>query len=128
MYLLIFLALINIVLNYFFIKKMGITGAAVATGLSYFLFNTGKYIFVKKSFQFSIVWADHVRIILWTLGVFVSIYALSFTWGPIVNIFVKSLLISLLLGLGVWWLNPLGEIRHMARDMFFKATKLFRHE
>lgn len=126
MYLLIFLALINIVLNYFFIKTMGITGAAVATGLSYFLFNVGKYIFVKKSFQFSIVWKDHLKIGLMTLTVFFVIYIIPFAWHPIINIILKSLLISLLLGMGMWWLNPLGEFRQIAQNMLTKWVLFFK--
>lgn len=124
MYLLVFLAIINMLLNYVFISRMGITGAAVATGISYFLFNVSKYIFVKRAFRFYISWVDHIKILTWVLITFGFMYVLSFPWSPVVNIMVKNVFIIVLLGGGLWVLNPLGELRNTVKE-FIHKIKIF---
>ncbi len=124
MYFLIILAVINVFLNYIFIKNHGIIGAAVATGISYFLFNVMKYIFVQREFQLNIIWADHIKVLIWSIAVFLSVYWIPFSSMPIINMIVKGILITGLFGAGMIWINPMGEMRDLARDFYKKLITL----
>lgn len=51
-YFILFLATLVVISNFIFIPIWGITGAAVATFISGFLYNLGRYLFLYKKFKF----------------------------------------------------------------------------
>ncbi|MGT2829358.1 oligosaccharide flippase family protein [Streptococcus hillyeri] len=82
---------INVVLNYFFIPKMGIYGAAFATVLSYLSLLIFHHIISKKRYQY-----NEVGVKLYSLLSMIAIgYAL------LMNYFLNSLLIRWSFGIGV---------------------------
>ncbi|WP_418510002.1 lipopolysaccharide biosynthesis protein [Corallibacter sp.] len=101
----VFLAILTIILNMYFIPKFGINGAAFATFIAMFLYNVAKIWFVYFKFKinpFSINTSKVFVLILVSLGVF---YFWDFGFHPVVGIALKTLLITFFYGFFVYWLN-----------------------
>lgn len=111
MYFLIVMAIVNVTLNYIFIQMIGIVGAALATFLSYLIFNGLKYFFLKAKFGFYIQWLPHLMI----AGIGILIFAgMSFVlpdFHPIFNIVLKAILLTITFSIAILILNPGGEVR-----------------
>lgn len=86
----------SVLLNYIFIPKYGINGAAVATLVSIAGYSLAKLFFVVarlKLFPFSI---KNFWLLLVTVLLFFGFYYWDFPFHPVLNIFIKSGLVSLL--------------------------------
>ncbi|WP_142785992.1 lipopolysaccharide biosynthesis protein [Changchengzhania lutea] len=97
------LVLITIVLNIVFIPLYGLNGAAFATFLAIFIYNTIKLIFIKKKFSmlpFSNATFKVGGVIILS---FVLFYFWDFSFNPILNIIIKSVLIAALYGFIVYY-------------------------
>lgn len=102
-YLTFFFMLILVVSNLILIPLYGIFGAALATLISKFLFNLFKYIFLLKNLQFQpFSWKTAILLCLgFATAILVSFLpALS---NYILDIAVRSSLLSLIFGLGVYF-------------------------
>jgi len=66
-YFIIFLAVLTIISNYLLIPKWGITGAAIATALSGFIYNFSRYIFLLVIYKFQPF--NYKYLIVLTIGV-----------------------------------------------------------
>lgn len=113
MYFLLMLGLVNVFLNYFMISRYGLIGAAIATSVSYLIFNILKHIFVRRRFGFTLSFESHFLVILIGLMVFAVLYFFSFEFHPFINMVLKSLMTTLLFIILIWKINPGGEIRHL---------------
>ncbi|TGV01601.1 lipopolysaccharide biosynthesis protein [Flavivirga rizhaonensis] len=88
------LVILMIVLNIIFIPLFGINGAALATSIAVFAYDSIKLLFVYQKFKIHPFTKDIFRIaILITLSVFLF-YFWEFPFGPIINIALKSTLIT----------------------------------
>jgi O-antigen/teichoic acid export membrane protein len=90
------LVILTIVFNIVFIPKFGIEGAAFATFLAIFLYNTSKLIFVRLKFKmhpFSKATFKSLALMAVVIGLF---YFWDFPFHPLVNITLKSGIISVL--------------------------------
>lgn len=88
------LVFMMIALNMIFIPLYGIVGAALATLISVLIYNTIKLLFVVKKmnlYPFSLNTAKSFAIII---AVFLAFYFWDFPFHPIVNIGLKSILIT----------------------------------
>ncbi len=92
-------AIINIVLNYIFIKKIGYTAAAYTTLVTYFLYFVFHY-FLAKKIEGRFIYSNKVMLIL-SIGIlfanFTSIGLLSYAiirWGLVIVISFLSVLIE----------------------------------
>jgi O-antigen/teichoic acid export membrane protein len=95
------LVVLTVTLNMYFIPNFGIEGAAIATLISIGLYSVAKFLFVvfkMDLFPFTIKTVVSLGIIALT---FVFFYFWNFSFHPIINILLKSLLISLF----YWGLN-----------------------
>lgn len=109
----VFLAVLTIVLNALFIPAFGINGAAFATLIAMFLYSASKVGFVYAKFKMSPFSTSTVKVfilILVCMGVF---YFWDFPFHPIVNIALKSVLISLVYALAVYGLNLSEDINKL---------------
>lgn len=89
------LAILTVVLNILLIPDYGINGAALATFISIFIYNSAKLIFVYYKFKmlpFSTNTLKTFILIVISIAVF---YFWEFPFHPIINIILKSVLISL---------------------------------
>ncbi|WP_303317735.1 polysaccharide biosynthesis C-terminal domain-containing protein [Flavivirga abyssicola] len=90
------LVILMIVLNIVFIPLFGINGAALATSIAVFAYDSIKLLFVYQKFKIHPFTKDIFRIaVLITLSVFLF-YFWEFPFVPIVNIALKSALITVL--------------------------------
>jgi O-antigen/teichoic acid export membrane protein len=87
------LAVLTIVLNFLFIPKWGMTGAALASFISIFIFNVVKLGFVKRKFGFLPFTGATLKVFATLLLLAVLFNMLQFSFHPIINILLKSILI-----------------------------------
>ncbi len=112
------LAVLTIVLNIIYIPEFGINGAALATFIAVFLYNVAKLAFVKYKFKmlpFTLNTSKVLVLIIVSLGVF---YFWDFRFHPIINIGLKSILITAFYGLIVYGLNFSNDISNILNKLF----------
>ncbi|MFL0352726.1 lipopolysaccharide biosynthesis protein [Xanthomarina sp. GH4-25] len=119
----VFLAALTVVLNIIFIPLYGINGAAFATFIAILIYNISKIAFVYSKFKMLPFSANTVKVIvllLVSLGVF---YFWDFPFHPIINIALKSILISLSYGVLVYTLNLSDDISSLINKIFRRSRK-----
>lgn len=120
-YSILFLAVVNIIMNYYLIKAQGVVGAAIATSISILLYNLSLvvYLYFKNSVQpFSI------RLFL-VIAFGVLAYAAGLIIGfesHLLNILLRSLLIFLVFVPLIYYAKVSSEINDVI-DTFAKKTK-----
>lgn len=115
------LILLTIISNYFLIKSYGIIGAAIATAITYFIYNAIKVIYIKwrfKSDPFSFSYFKTVLILL-VIGAIGNVITL-FPEDPILSVLIKTILFSLLLIIGFYGLKVKAEILDLPRKLMKK--------
>ncbi|MCB9310308.1 MAG: polysaccharide biosynthesis C-terminal domain-containing protein [Lewinellaceae bacterium] len=116
LYFLLFLAAINITMNYFLIKDYGMVGAATSTLVSYFIYNVIKYIFVRHNFGFKLPLNPIAGMMLWFSACIILMSKVHLSFHPILNIMIIGTFISILFGIGIWILNPYNLIQDLVKD------------
>ncbi len=89
------LAIMAFIFNMIFIPRFGIMGAAIATFLAFFIYNTSKIYIVIKKFKMHPFSVKTGYILLFTGILTAGFYYWEFPFHPIINILLKSLLVSL---------------------------------
>ena len=120
----LFLAFFAITLNNIFIPLYGINGAAIATLISITLYSIAKLLFViirMKLFPFTL---KNIYALLIGLLCFFSFYYWDFSFHPIINIILKSILVTLLYVSLVYKANLSGDINGVIVNVL-KKIKLF---
>jgi len=100
---LVILSFLNIVLNYFLINKYGITGAALATMISMFLYNMSKLFFIKSKFNLfpfdkNSVLIVMIGIMVFFIGTFLpdfNMVLINLGYKPLILVFIYYGLIKL---------------------------------
>lgn len=116
------LVILTVSLNMYFIPNYGIEGAAIATLISIGLYSIAKFLFVvfkMNLFPFSKNTIISLGIIALTFIVF---YFWNFSFHPILNIVLKSILISLF----YWFLNYKLMISTDINGMLDKVFKIIK--
>ena len=116
MYFLLMLGLVNVILNYFMISLYGLIGAAVATSVSYLIFNILKHIFVQRRFGFTLRFDSHLLVILIGILVFAVLHSIHLEFHPLVNMVLKSSITAILFFILIWKFNPGNEIRTIIKN------------
>ena len=98
----VFLALLTVVLNMIFIPVYGINGAAFATFLAVILYNTSKLIFVNYKFKMQPLTSATAKTFILILVLIAAFYFWDFPFHPLINIALKSIIVSLLYLLSVY--------------------------
>jgi O-antigen/teichoic acid export membrane protein len=114
----IFLTVLTVSLNIVFIPKYGINGAAFATFMAIFLYDLVKVIFVNYKFKmipFSMNTGKVFVLILASIGAF---YFWDFNFHPVLNITLKSILVSFFYGLVVYGFNFSTDITSILNRIF----------
>jgi O-antigen/teichoic acid export membrane protein len=94
----IFLAVATVLFNLWLIPAWGLNGAAYASFIAFFIYNTIKLVFVQLKFKMLPFTKDTVKVsvLLGLLGL--GFYFVNFSFHPIINIALKSsILVSLFL-------------------------------
>ena len=92
----VFLVILMILLNMVFIPVLGINGAGIATFLAIFTYNSIKLFFVYKKFRMFPFTSATLRIALLLLSSVLVFYFWEFPFHPIINIGLKSLLVTVI--------------------------------
>lgn len=114
----VLLAVLTVVLNIVFIPIYGINGAAFATFIAILIYNISKIMFVYVKFRmlpFSVNTVKVIVLLLVGLGVF---YFWDFPFHPVVNIALKSTLITISYGALVYTLNLSDDISTLLNKIF----------
>lgn len=104
------LVILMVLLNMFFIPLLGINGAAIATFLALFIYNTIKLFFVYKKFKIFPFTTYTLKISGLIVICVLLFYFWEFPFNPFVNIALKSLLMSVLYAFVVYRFNFSDDI------------------
>ncbi len=117
----IVLALSAVGLNLWLIPKYGINGAAFATVISIFGYNTLKLLFVYLKLRLSPFSSNTVKAIVLILILAGAFYFWEFPFHPIINIGLKSILIGLFYTFVVYILNISEDINDILDRLIPRA-------
>lgn len=115
------LALATILLNLWLIPLLGIEGAALASFIAIFVFNSIKMIFVKLKFGIVPYSKDTLKVFVLLVFLGVLFWQVPFYFHPIINIVLKSILI-LLMYLGILYRFQISD------DVTGLISKLFKRK
>ncbi|TWO32933.1 lipopolysaccharide biosynthesis protein [Seonamhaeicola sediminis] len=111
------LVLLMIVLNIIFIPLYGIHGAALATFLAIFFYNTGKLLFVYKYFKILPFTTNSFRIGGLILSMALLFYFWDFSFTPVINIGLKSIIICVIYVVLIYKFNVSDDISSIINKM-----------
>ncbi len=118
-----FLAVLTVVLNMVFIPVYGINGAAFATFLAILVYNMAKLWFVKVKLKMQPFTFNTVKVLVLlivSLGLF---YFWDFPWHPIVNIGLKSFLITVFFGIIVYVFNFSDDVSELINNIIKRIKR-----
>ncbi|PIB32011.1 sugar isomerase [Gaetbulibacter sp. 5U11] len=106
----ILLAILTVVLNLIFIPLYGINGAAYASCISIFTYNTIKLLFVYKKFKIQPFTLATLKTTLLILICGLGLFFWEFNFNPIISIIAKTLILIVIYGLTVFKFNLSEDI------------------
>lgn len=109
-YLSIAMALSVIFLNKWLIELIGINGAALATLIVVLVFSTFKILYVKQKLNLQPFTTKTFSVLLLTLIIFLSFYFIDFPFHPLLNIILKSLIITIIYVIIIFKMNISEEV------------------
>ena len=112
-YMLFFLFILAVINNMIFIPRWGIEGAAFATCLSSFIFNSIKFTYIWKKFQLQPFDRKSIYTLLLILLCFGINYFIPVVVNPIVNIIIRSTIVTIVYGVGVYLFRIVPEFHHL---------------
>lgn len=116
----VFLALLTITLNVVFIPLYGIDGAAIATVVSLFIYSFSKIIVVNWKFKMHPFTKKTGLTFIGILLVSLFFYFWDFMFHPLINIALKSLLLSLIYFIFVFKGNLSEDVSELIKTGFEK--------
>lgn len=106
----VILTILTVVLNMIFIPIFGINGSAFATFLAITIYNTIKIYFVMKKYKMSPFTEQTAKVSVLLVLSFIVFYFWEFPFHPIVNIALKSMLITIAYVYAIYKLNVSEDI------------------
>lgn len=116
----VFLVICMIFLNIALIPIFGLNGAALATVLAVFLYNTLKLVFVYKVFKITPFTSNTLKVALLILLVALAGCFWDFSFHPILNIILKSILIITVFCLAIYRFNLSEDLNGLIKKMRLK--------
>jgi O-antigen/teichoic acid export membrane protein len=113
----VFLAVSIIVFNLWLIPNYGIEGAAFGTFLAICLYNTIKLLYVKSKFNIQPFTWETLKVLALLLLIGLIFYFVQFPFHPIVNIVLKSILITAIYTAVLYWFK-------LSEDVFNLISKV----
>jgi len=118
------LVVMMIVLNMIFIPIYGITGSALATLISIFVYNTIKLLFVVKKMKLYPFTASTFKSFVIITVLFLGFYFWEFPFNPYLNITLKSILITIIYVYLNYIFKISTDINHVINSLI---SKVFGH-
>ncbi|TYC14881.1 oligosaccharide flippase family protein [Bizionia gelidisalsuginis] len=113
----VLLAISTVLLNTLFIPKFGINGAAYASCITIFLYNTIKVIFVYLKFNMQPFTKNTYKTLALITVCGFCFYFWEFPFHPVINIALKSLLLSVFYGFVVYRFNLSIDITNLINKL-----------
>lgn len=111
----VILTILTVVLNMLFIPKFGINGAAFATFMAVTVYNSIKIYFVKRKFNMMPFNSDTGKVLALLIVMVAVFYFWEFPFHPLVNIGLKSVVITVLYVAIVFKMNVSDDISGLIR-------------
>ncbi|MCB0444376.1 MAG: polysaccharide biosynthesis protein [Gelidibacter sp.] len=112
----VILTILTVVLNMIFIPIFGINGSAFATFLAITIYNTIKIYFVMKKYKMSPFTEQTAKVSVLLVVSFMVFYFWEFPFHPIVNIALKSMLITVAYVYAIYKLNVSEDISMLIKN------------
>ena len=117
----VMLVLLTILLNLWFIPRLGINGAALASFIAIGLYNMAKLLFVRQKFGIQPFTIETIKVFSLLLLLAALFYFLEFSFHPLINIALKSA-IMMLMYIGILYRFRISE------DLFGIISKWLKKE
>ena len=114
----VFMALSVVVLNHFLIDAMSISGAALATFIVVYFFNSIKLYYVYRTFKLHPITNKTGYLLLLIALTFLGFYFWSFKMHPLLNIVAKSILIAVFYVGLAYLLKISSEVNKLIEGIF----------
>ncbi|MBJ7879883.1 oligosaccharide flippase family protein [Gelidibacter salicanalis] len=111
----VILTILTVVLNMIFIPRFGINGSAFATFLAVSVYNTIKIYFVKRKFNMMPFTIDTGKVVLLLMAMVGLFYFWEFPFYPLINIALKTVLITLMYVFIIFKMNVSEDISALIR-------------
>ncbi len=111
----VILTILTVVLNMLFIPQFGINGAAFATFMAVTVYNSIKIYFVKRKFNMMPFNSDTGKVLALLIVMVTVFYFWEFPFHPLVNIGLKSVVITVLYVAIVFKMNVSDDIGGLIR-------------
>ncbi len=102
-----------IILNKVLIEKLGINGAALATLIVVLIFSTVKIVYIHQKMNMQPFTKSTLIVLLLIVALFFSFYFWNFSFHPIVNIILKTAIVSIVYSLVVIKLRISSDIQEV---------------
>ena len=118
----LFLVFLTVALNMLFIPGYGILGSAFATLLSITLYSLAKLLFVVKRLDLYPFTNQTIHSFVLTFALFVVFYFWDFPFHPILNITLKSVLVTLFYVALHYKMNVSAEVNQVIQNVAAKCS------
>jgi O-antigen/teichoic acid export membrane protein len=125
LYLTLFLAVLNVGMNYLLIPLYGLTGAALATCISMFLFNAVKLIFIKIKYDIIPFSARMIPAIGLAIASYLVCRWLPDAGMPFVDLLFNAGLFCVFYGVAIWKLDISPDINHWIGLAFKRLRAMY---
>jgi Membrane protein involved in the export of O-antigen and teichoic acid len=122
----VFLCILGVITNMIFIPLYKLTGAAFASAISIFLFNTMRFSLIAVKYKMQPFALSTFTVILLGVGIIACSAIVPSVWHPLVDIAVRSIVIAIVF-IGVVLLTRVSvDINIVARKSMERARKIFQ--
>ncbi len=115
----VFLVILMVLLNMILIPILGLNGAALATFIAVFLYNTLKIAFVYRAFEILPFSVNTIKVGGLIVMIVLSGYFWDFSFNAVINIVLKSILIIVVFSFIVYRFNLSEDISNAIRKTLF---------
>jgi len=120
LYFVILLMILAISSNYFFIQKIGITGAAVGTLISLLVYNVLICLFIYYKWKFLPFTKNSIISLTMFLSLIVVLYHLDLNINSFADIAIRSSVFVVIVFLSVYYTNISPDIKNMIKKLLSK--------
>lgn len=115
LYAVVFLGLMNILLNIYLIPKYQIIGAAMATAISIILYNLLKLAYVYLKFGIHPFTRNTVQLLVLSIITTFALLLVPATDYLLLNIFIRTVVVGLLFAVGIFYFNIAPDLIDIAK-------------
>ena len=119
---LILLAILNVGLNFYFIKTYGLIGAAAATAMSYLVFNVVKMLFIQSKMRMSPFGKENLYLLIILAAIFLVLIFLMPSFDNVwINTIVQLSFFIISYSLAVWVFGLSAELKDLILNVKSKV-------